>query len=557
MKKKIKWAVVLLFGLIFAYLVYFLVQPNEKHNVNSPSQEKQLWTCGMHPEIEQDHPGNCPICGMKLVPKRTSKGNQKERKILYYRSPMNPSITSPVPAKDEMGMDFVPVYEDEVGSNFVEIDPALLQRINVKYAKIVKRELSNTVLTNGFVAVDESREINVTTKVGGWVEKLYINKVGQSVKKGEKLLEIYSPEVVSAQQELLVTIESVNYKKELPNNLEDFGNQLIANIIRKLQYFDVDNSVIKEIIKTKSTKKTIPLFAMRGGVVLEKNILEGQKIEAGTKLFHIADLSILWILADVYEFELPKISLGGTAEITLPFLPGKKFYGKITFIYPTVEPQTRTAKVRIEIPNPSMQIKPGMYANVKLYGKKLKDVLVIPEDAVIRSGTNDIVLVSLGSGKFLAKEVKLGIYSEGFYQVLEGLEEGTEVVTSAQFLIDSESKLKSAIASFTPSRDTNQEKREKIGIETNALKMVKPESISKTTKVKKEKEESIVRKGEIDVVSIDKNKDGKVFQCPMHFNVIADAKKNCPICEMKLEEVTLEEAIKNLEDNGFKVKRGR
>lgn len=579
MKKKI--LIITIIAVLILVPVYFLFFTGGSSS-EITSGEKQLYTCGMHPQIISEDPGNCPICEMKLVPIKNNNqsSNQKsgERKILYYRNPMNPNVISDHPQKDEMGMDYVPVYEDEVDAEgVVTIDPQVQQNMNIKTAIVEIKKLSSRVTTNAVLVTDETQEYIVTTKVDGWVEKLYVNYIGQQVSKGSKLMDIYSPMLVSAQQEFLTAL---SYQSSLNgSSIEDIknsSNEMLKNAVRKLQLLNVPDTEIERLKEDREVKTHVTLYAQNSGTVLEKNILEGQKIMAGEPLLRIANLNNLWLIADIYEYEIPKIKIGSKAYINFNFLPGKTYQGKVSFIYPTLDEQSRTVKVRIDVPNKNGELKPSMFANVVIEGPALKSSPVIPENAVIRSGKMDIVIVDLGDGKFKPQQVTLGIYSDGYYQVLDGLSEGNKIVTSAQFLIDSESNLKAAVSQFQTgthlhSSEKNEITKVKDEKKTNDGKREMKDlsgkvSTQKDGEVKKNEDKgmkmeehnhssSIIHEGVIDVESIDKNKDGKVFQDMMDWNVISDAPGKCPLCGMKLKEVSINEAKSNLEKHGFEYKK--
>ena len=557
MKKKIIIAAIIVFALLVP--AYLLIAPDHQSEITVGT--KQLYTCGMHPNIVSDKPGDCPICGMKLVPiKNTNQSDppqDKERKILYWRAPMDPNEIYDHPGKSKMGMDLVPVYEDEAGnSGVVKIDPAVEQNMNVKIATVQKKNLSGRVVTNGVLALDETNQYIVTTRMNGWIEKLYTNYTGQLVSKGSKLMDIYSPELVAAQQELLTALSyQNNVNGSSLQNIRESGNELVKTAIKKLELLEVSDKEIKNLMDTKEVKNDLTLYAQHSGTVLEKNIIEGQKVNAGAQLLKIANLSNLWLIADIYEYELSKINLGSTANITYNFLPGKTYKGKVSFIYPTVDSKSRTVKIRVNINNKSGELKPEMFANVEIEGKSLGNYPVVPENAVIRSGMKNIVIIALGNGRFKPQEVTLGGYADGYYQILSGLSEGMNIVTSAQFMIDSESNLRSAIGQMQESvkPDTTMKNMSDENKKTTDQK-------TKMKNMKNEKEEvknnsSIVREGVIDVESIDKNKDGKVYQDMMDWNVISDEPGKCPLCGMTLKEVTIDEAKKNLADNGFEYRK--
>lgn len=552
-----------------SYLLFF--NSGTSSTSENVAEEKQLYTCGMHPEIIMEEPGNCPICGMKLVPKKGTGGKESgEKKILYWRAPMDPNEIYDEPGKSKMGMDLVPVYEDEGGSSgVVTVDGAVQQSMNVKIATVGIKQLSNKITTNGVLSTDERNEYIVTTKVNGWIEKLYVNYTGQVVKKGQKLVDIYSPELVAAQQELLTAMD---YKQATENtddqDILKSGDELINNTIKKLELLDISETDIQKLINTKQINKYMTLYAPMNGTVLMKYVIEGEKIMAGKQLMHIADLSRLWLKADIYESELSKVNVGSTTKINFSYLPAKTYNGKVTFIYPTVDPKTRIIQLRIDVPNTKDELKPAMFANVEIQGKAYEEQPVISETSIIRSGKKNIVILSLGEGKFKPVEVKLGGYSDGYYQVINGLNPGDKIVTSAQFMIDSESSLRAAVSLY--SSDTELSIKEKMNSEmehkhpdNNAVEheaayqhseMEELEMTGENHQHDETESEGIIRKGLIDLSAIDKNKDGKVFQDFMDWNVISDKPGKCPICEMKLQEVSLTEAKENLISNGFKVK---
>jgi Cu(I)/Ag(I) efflux system membrane fusion protein len=566
---KRKFLIITIIAVLIFLPVYFLFIAGGS-STEIASGEKQLYTCGMHPQIISDEPGLCPICEMRLTPIKNINQKSGERKILFYRNPMNPNVISDTPQKDEMGMDYVPVYEDESGSEgIVTIDPEIQQNMNVKTAVVESKKLSSRVTTNGVLLTDETKEYIANTRVDGWVENLYVNYTGQFVQKGSKLMDIYSPMLVSAQQELLTALSYQNsMSKSSLNDILKSSNDLVKNSVRKLQLLNVSDSEIERLKETKEIKTYVTLYAQNSGTVLEKNVIEGQKIMAGEPLLKIANLSNLWLTADVYEYELSKIKLNSKAYINFNFLPGKTYEGKVTFIYPTLDPQSRTIKVRIDVSNRNGELKPSMFANVIIEGPTFDPTPVIPENAVIRGGKKDIVILDLGNGKFKPQEIKLGIYSDGYYQILSGLQAGNKIVTSAQFMIDSESNLKAAVSQFQTGVNMEDGER-KIKDEKEKMNM-KMDSNEKTFEVSNESGEtqtsqvkskdhdhssSVVQEGVIDVEAIDKNKDGKLWQCPMDWNVISDEPGRCPLCNMKLKEYSIDEVKTNLEKNGFEFKK--
>ena len=422
--------------------------------------EDAVYYCPMHLTYVSDRPGSCPVCGMDLVKEKAPaeahvhKGSTAsgERKILHWCAPMDPNYISDTPGKSPMGMDLIPVYEDEVmgARGGVSIDPQTVQNIGVKTALVEHRPLTRMVRTVGRVDYDETRITDVNTKVMGWVEKLFVDYTGQSVSKGQPLLEIYSPELVAAQEEYLTALDhNRRLEQGAVEEIATGARELLNSTKQRLLYWDITEEQIGELKRTRLVKRTMMIHSPQEGVVVHKAVLDGAHIKAGQHLYRIADLSRVWIYADIYEHELPWIKVGQEAEVTLSYAPGRVFEGKVTNVYPFLEEKTRTVKVRMVFPNPEMELKPEMYANVKIRPVISRHAIVIPTQAVIHSGERNVVILDLGEGRFLPREVKLGVEAEGIYEVLEGLKGGERIVTSAQFLIDSESNLKAALAGMT------------------------------------------------------------------------------------------------------------
>lgn len=400
----------------------------------------QLWTCGMHPQVIKDKPGDCPICEMKLQPVRKQPGETSsaagksatgERKVKYYKSTMMLGEISQTARKDSMGMDMVPVYEGEDDSSAISIDPVTTQNMGLRTAPVTKGAVRRNIRSVGVVDYNETALSEVTTKFQGWIEKLYVDSTGKQVHKGEPLFEIYSPDLYTAQNEYLVATR---------------GNGLKENALTKLKYWDVSAEQIAELERGGQPKKTLSVSAPRDGVVVEKMAVEGQMIEAGMKLYRVADLSTVWVQSQVYEQDLGFIKLGQEAIVSLSYLPDRTFRGRVTYIYPTVDEKTRTAKVRMEFHNPGFFLKPGMFATVQIESELEAAAVLVPDMAVLRSGEKNTVFIALDGGKFEARPVTIGARSENnAYQVLSGLKEGERVVTSGQFMLDSESQLREAI----------------------------------------------------------------------------------------------------------------
>jgi Cu(I)/Ag(I) efflux system membrane fusion protein/cobalt-zinc-cadmium efflux system membrane fusion protein len=418
--------------------------------------ESAVYRCPMHPTVVSDRPGACPVCGMDMVPDRkdtqASNGRTGERKVLYWRAPMDPNYTSETPGKSPMGMDLVPVYEDEVmgSGGGVKIDAATVQKIGVKTALINRQALLRQVRAVGTVDYDETRITDVNTKITGWVETLFVDFTGQNVKKGQPLLEIYSPELVAAQEEYLTSSDYVKRLKGTASQDVLKGAQdLLHASKQRLLYWDITEGQIDELERKRTVQRTMTVYSPQEGVVTHKAVNNGAYIKAGQHLYRIAALDSVWVYADIYEYEMPWVKVGQQAEVVLPSMPGKIRVGKVIYIFPFLEPKTRTVRVRMAFDNAESALKPDMFASVKIKPVVSLDAVVVPIQAVIHSGERNVVIIDLGEGRFMPREVVLGVEAEGVYEVLEGLSEGERIVTSSQFLIDSESNLKAALAGMS------------------------------------------------------------------------------------------------------------
>jgi Cu(I)/Ag(I) efflux system membrane fusion protein len=376
-----------------------------------------------------------------------------EPEVIFYRNPMNPAITSPVPAKDEMGMDYIPVYAEDDGEHSrepagtVKIDPVTVQNIGVRTAVAEKQSLSRYIRSVGRVDFDEERLSSLHPKTEGWIEELYIDKTGEQIAKDAILLSIYSPQLVTSQQEYLLALNNLDALRKSPYaEIRQGAKELASSARERLELLDVPEHQIRELERSRKIKKNLHIHSPFDGVIIHIGAREGQYVTPSTELYKIADLSRVWVFADVYENEVSWIQVGDPVEMKLAAIPGKVFSGRVGYIYPYAEGKTRTIKVRLEFDNPDMLLKPDMFADVTIHAQRKVDALVIPAEAVVRSGERDQVFVVRGPGKFEPRDVRLGVSAKGLVQVLEGVSEGEKVVTSGQFLIDSESKLREATA---------------------------------------------------------------------------------------------------------------
>jgi Cu(I)/Ag(I) efflux system membrane fusion protein len=375
-----------------------------------------------------------------------------EDKPLFYRNPMNPAITSSVPAKDEMGMDYIPVYANGAGSQggvpgTVLIDPVTAQNIGIRSAVAKKQVLSRTIRAVGRVDYDEELISKVHPKIEGWVEDLQVTRTGEKVEKDAILLSIYSPQLVTSQQEYVLALKNLAVLQDSPYaEIRQGAQDLVESSRKRLEFLDMPAHQLTDLTETLKVKKNLHIHSPFNGIVMHLGVSVGDYVTPKTQLYMLADLSKVWVYVDVYEYELPWLKIGDEAEITTASVPGKIFKGQVAYIYPYMERKTRTAKIRIELANQNLQLKPEMFANVVLQGGRKITAVVIPAEAVVRSGKRTQVFLVKGEGKFEPREVTLGVSTEGLVQVLQGLEAGEQVVTSSQFLIDSESKLREATA---------------------------------------------------------------------------------------------------------------
>jgi Cu(I)/Ag(I) efflux system membrane fusion protein len=374
------------------------------------AEKKQVWICPMHPTVVDDRESDCPICGMKLVP-----------------------------------MEQVPeAAEATRGLATVTIDPARQQLIGLRTAAVAMGPVGAAWRTVGRVAVDETRVRHINVKFSGFVERIHVDFIGKPVARGQTLFTIYSPDVVAAQEEYLLAVKT---RGTLGGSLVSSGDSLVEAARRKLQLWDISASDIERLERTGQVVKALPLRSPIAGVVVKKDVVEGMQLEAGAMPYEIVDLSKVWVLADVYESELARVKVGMPATLTLKAFPQRRFGGNVAFIDPVLDPQTRTVKVRLSFANPDGELRPEMFGEVVLESP-LREGLRIPADAVIHSGTRAVAFVALGEGKLQPREVKLGQGDGQFVEVIDGLGEGEQVVTRANFLVDSESRLRASLAAM-------------------------------------------------------------------------------------------------------------
>ncbi|MGV0951537.1 MAG: efflux RND transporter periplasmic adaptor subunit [Azonexus sp.] len=380
------------------------------------------------------------------VPAVAVDGQKTAKKLVYYRNPMGLPDTSPVPKKDPMGMDYLPVYEgeDETESG-LKISPEKVQKLGVRTTPAKMQMLDRSVRASGRVEIDESRTYTVTAKFEGYIERLHVNTSGQPVSRGQPLFEVYSPELVSAQREYALAAQGVGKLNEAGGEAQGAMQQLAESSLQRLKNWDISEEQVKALARSGDAKRTLTFRSPVAGIVTEKKAVQGMRFMPGETLFQIADTSSVWVQADVFEQDIAAVNVGQKAKIRINAYLGEVFEGRIAYVYPTLKAETRTVPVRIELPNPKGRLKPAMFADVDIPAGGTAPVLTVPVSAVIDSGSRQVVIVQLAEGRFEPRPVKLGQRGGEFVQVLDGVKDGEQVVVTANFLIDAESNLKAAL----------------------------------------------------------------------------------------------------------------
>lgn len=419
---------------------WWFTRAPHRHTLQKVTDEqgKVYYTCPMHPQVKQGEPGNCPICGMKLIEKSEPAlgALPGEREVLYWYDPMKPEVRFDKPGKSPfMDMDLVPKYaerEAAQGSGTVIVDPRMVQNLGIRTVSVERRDFLQGLDAVGAVEVDERRIVAVEARAAGWIEQLSIRAVGEPAARGQRIAALYSPELFAAQEEFALAVRSAE-------------PALVAATRQRLALLGVPASRLEAIQRGEQPVRTVPVLAPSSGVVTELNVREGQQVSPGTPIARIADLSTVWISIEIPEAQAAAVAKGLGAEARLAAIPGKIFTGRVEYVYPSLDAPTRTVRARLAFANPDLALKPGMFANVALAGGGRSEALLVPTEAVIRTGSRDVVILAEGEGRFRPTQVTVGSDRAGQTEILEGLSEGQRIVVSGQFLIDSEASLQGVL----------------------------------------------------------------------------------------------------------------
>ncbi len=373
------------------------------------------------------------LCGV-VIP---AVAAQAEKKVLYWVAPMDPGYRRNNPGKSPMGMDLVPVYADgNASGSTLTISPQVVQNLGVRTQKAERTRLWRGIDTVGYVDYDESKVSHIHLRTEGWIEKLAVRSEGERVKKGERLFDLYAPELVNAQEEYLNALSS--------------GNKGLMHASKeRLSALGISAGQINVLQKTKKVRQRISLYASQDGVVTTLPVREGMFVKPSMRVMSLGDLSSVWLLAEVFERQTEWVKTGQSAEVRLSYIPGRTWDGEVEYIYPSLDPKTRTLKVRLRFDNPDEKLKPNMYANVRIFGGPKDNIIVIPLEGLIRTGREDRVIIALGDGRFEARKVTAGIESGDYVEILQGVKQGDDIVVSGQFLIDSEASMRASLNRMT------------------------------------------------------------------------------------------------------------
>jgi Cu(I)/Ag(I) efflux system membrane fusion protein len=472
------------------FLSLFLFACSEKQEAgNAPASSQKetaiehakkhldpTYVCPMHPQIVRDEPGSCPICGMDLVLREPVEAKQSETAVEHaqkhldpkYTCPMHPQIVRDEPGSCPIcGMDLVPMEPEQTSglegeSVEVKISPTVEHNLGVRTAKVARDKLWRRIDTVGYVDYDENHISHIHLRTNGWIEKLYVRSEGERVTRGQLLFEVYSPELVNAQEEYLQALNSGN-------------KRLILASQERLLALGIPAQQIEAINKSKKVSQYVRIYAQHDGILAKLSVRDGMYVTPQLEVMSLAELSSVWLLAEIFESQADWVRVGQPADVRLSYVPGRVWEGEVEYVYPSLNPKTRTLKARLHFDNPDEALKPNMFADVTIYGGARKDVIVIPREALIRTGTEERVILALGQGRYQPRIVVAGIESGDWVEIISGLEVGETVVTSGQFLIDSEASIKASLRRMMSTSDESEPVMQKKIMGSGVLREVLPD----------------------------------------------------------------------------------
>ena len=413
----------------------------------------QLWTCGMHPQVIQKESGSCPICHMDLVPVRDAEAeaepSRDERRIRHWRAPMDPGYIADKPGKSPMGMDLIPVYEEPVEEQSgIRVDPNFLQNFSIRSARVERGRIPRLIRTIATLHYNPRTMVSINTKYEGWIEAAHVNYLGQAVRKGDLLFEIFSPQLLTTQQEYLAALQFLDrLRGQADPKAVQRAQALVEAARQRLLFWDVTEDQIENLKTQGKAFRRLKVASPVSGVVVDQagETLEGMRVSPGTNLYRVADPSTVWAQVEIFQHEMRHLRIGKTVRIRLDAFPERRWRGTVVSLNPELDPRTRTLGVQVEISNKDGRLHPEMVAEVELEIPGSSNAIKVPEEAVLHTGERSVVIVQKEPNLFEPREVELGATGGGFQEIRTGLKDGERVVTSSQFLIDSESNLREAI----------------------------------------------------------------------------------------------------------------
>ena len=413
----------------------------------------QLWTCGMHPQVIQKESGSCPICHMDLVPVRDAEAeaepSRDERRIRHWRAPMDPGYIADKPGKSPMGMDLIPVYEEPVEEQSgIRVDPNFLQNFSIRSARVERGRIPRLIRTIATLHHNPRTMVSINTKYEGWIEAAHVNYLGQAVRKGDLLFEIFSPQLLTTQQEYLAALQFLDrLRGQADPKAVQRAQALVEAARQRLLFWDVTEDQIENLKTQGKAFRRLKVASPVSGVVVDQagETLEGMRVSPGTNLYRVADPSTVWAQVEIFQHEMRHLRIGKKVRIRLDAFPERRWRGTVVSLNPELDPRTRTLGVQVEISNKDGRLHPEMVAEVELEIPGSSNAIKVPEEAVLHTGERSVVIVQKEPNLFEPREVELGATGGGFQEIRTGLKDGERVVTSSQFLIDSESNLREAI----------------------------------------------------------------------------------------------------------------